>query len=340
MAFAGFELTRDFGDATAEARACRTDCALFDFCFLECAGLQGTRAQGVIEAFVGRSLEALPQKAIFYALRIDAGGNLVADVTIWRTGAQAFEVMSGRREDVVALIDRAGAGLDVRDMTAERAIFAAQGPGTLKALRKLGSVDTIARLEYFTFGHADLANIPCTIGRLGYTGEAGFEIIVARAQAADLWRALSRHLRPAGFIAADMLRIEAGFVLFSNEFALPVSPAEAGLARFHQASDPRNRAIKLVSFRADAGDLSPFDLSWPWRPARPLQRPTQPGVIAVSSACNSIIAGGILGLGYVLAATPADIPLKDPTGTFSNIRLTPMPFYDTTKRRPRGPWQA
>jgi aminomethyltransferase len=334
MALAGFELTNDFGDPAAEARACRTDCALFDFSFLESARLQGPYACGVIETFAGRSLQALAESKICYAVRVDAGGAAVADLTIWRTGAQAFDVMSGRREDVVALLDRAGPGVDVADMTAERATFAAQGPGALDALRKLGDVDAIGKLDYFKLGHADLAGIPCTVGRLGYTGEAGFEIIVARNQAGDLWRALSQLVRPAGFIAADILRIEAGFVLFANELALPVTPAEAGLGRFHHAGHPPTPEIKLVSFRADGGDRS-----WPWRPAHSLQRPERPGVIAVTSACDSVAAGGVLGLGYVLASAPAGMPLRDPTGTFRNIRQTSMPFYDTAKRRPRAPWR-
>ena len=334
MALAGFELTNDFGDPAAEARACRTNCALFDFSFLECAWLHGPRARSVIETFAGRSLQSLSENQIFYALRLDNGA-VVADLTIWRTGAHSFDVMSGRREDVAALLDCRGPGVEVADVTAERATFAAQGPGTLDALCHLGDVDALGRLDYFTFGQTDLADIPCTVGRLGYTGEAGFEIIVDRRQAGDLWQALSHHVRPAGFIAADMLRIEAGFILFTNELALKVSPAEAGLARFHHAGNSLGSAIKLISFRADAA----ADLSWPWRPACAPQRPARPGAIAVTSACDSVVAGGVLGLGYVLAATPAEMSLHDPTGTFRNIRLTPLPFYDTAKRRPRAPWR-
>ena len=59
----------------------------------------------------------------------------------------------------------------------------------------------------------------------------------------------------------------------------------------------------------------------------------------VTSACDSVMAGGILGLGYVLATTTATTALHDPTGTFRNVRLTPMPFYDTAKRRPRARWR-
>ena len=45
-----------------------------------------------------------------------------------------------------------------------------------------------------------------------------------------------------------------------------------------------------------------------------------PGEIVVTSACESIVAGGILGLGYVLKGTTAGAELDDPTGIFRNIR--------------------
>ena len=87
------------------------DCALFDFSFLECVRLDGKRARDVIEAFTGRSLEALAEREICYALRIGPAGEAIADLTVWRTGPDSFEVMSGRREDVADLLACAGPGL-------------------------------------------------------------------------------------------------------------------------------------------------------------------------------------------------------------------------------------
>lgn len=334
MALEGFKLTYDFGDPAVEAMTCRTDCALFDFSFLECARITGHRAREVIETFTGRSMAALGEKEILYALRVGSAGRVNADWTVWKTGPNSFDVMSGRREDILDLLSCSGPGAVVVDMTGDRAAFAVQGPGSLDVLRKLGDVGRIESLKYFTFDRACLAAIPCTIGRLGYTGEAGFEIIVDRGQAHDLWDALSPHVKPAGFIAADMLRIEAGFVLFSNEFRLPVSPSEVGLGKFGRLTDPLKPAIMLVSFLADA-DLQ----SWPWQPSGDLQRPSALGEITVTSACESIVAGGILGLGYVLAGTLPNTVLHDAKGTFHNIRLTPKPFYEALKRRPRAPWR-
>lgn len=334
MALAGYRLAYDFGDAVAEASACRTGCALFDFSFLECVRLEGKNARSVIETFTGRSMATLRQNQIFYALRVSASGAAMADWTVWKTDANAFEIMSGRREDIVDLLACAGRGLSVTDLTEDRAIFALQGPRTFDVLRKLGDTGAIESLEYFGFAQADIAGIACTIGRLGYTGETGVEIIMRRDRASALWQTLSAHAARAGFIAADMLRIEAGFVLFTQEFQLPVAPREIGLEKFAPSVAAFKHEIRLSSFRADADRLS-----WPWRPPRALQRPAKRGTITVTSACESIAAGGILGLGYVLAGTTGDTPLHDPTGTFRNIHLVPKPFYDTAKRRPRTPWR-
>jgi glycine cleavage system aminomethyltransferase T len=334
MALADFNPIAHFGAPAAEARACRTACALFDFSFLECARVEGGRARQILETFAGRSLAALAIGKISYALRVNPHGEAVADLTIWRTGANCYEVMSGRREDIADLLVCAEPVIAVAAI-AGRAIFAMQGPDSLDVLRRFGRVEAIEPLPYFGFTDATINGIACRIGRLGYTGEAGFEIICAREEGAALWQALSCYARPAGFIATDVLRIEAGFVLFSNEFRLPVTSEEAGLGKFRRSSSSTPPSIALVSFCADADNLD-----WPWRSNETPRRPAVPGEVVVTSACNSVVAGGILGLGYALWPSEPGAQLHDPSGIFRNIRQTSMPYYDPRKRRPRSPWRG
>lgn len=334
MALADFARIDDFGDAAEEARACRIDCALFDFSFLECARVKGTGARRAIETFTGRSLAAMDVGKIYYALRVNSAGAVTADLTVWRTDEDSYDIMSGRHADIVDLLRLSNSGVEVADVTGNLAVLALQGPRAFEALSRLGDIDRIGRLNYFSFSEAELNGTVCRVGRLGYTGEAGFEIILPRAAARDCWQILSRQARPAGFIAADMLRIEAGFVLFDNEFRLPVSPQEAGLGRFHRSADLGRPPITLISFCADADALR-----LPWRPSRDLHRPAAPGEIVVTSACRSNAAGRILGLGYVRADAEWGADLHDPTRTFHNIQRTPLPFYDTAKRRPRVAWR-
>ncbi|HUL90081.1 MAG TPA: hypothetical protein VLU23_18110 [Pseudolabrys sp.] len=334
MAFEPSALKNDFGDPAGEARACREESALFDFSFLECARIQGPGAWPVVEAYAQRPLDKLTQGAIAYAVRTGSSGAALSDLTVWRTGVDSFEVMSGRSEDVTTLIKRASARVETTDIGHTRAVFAVQGPGALDTLRSLGKVDTVADLTYFRFAQVELAGAPCTVGRLGYTGEAGFEIIVPRSESPRIWRQLARHSRPAGFIALDALRIEAGFVLFANEFRLPVSPAEAGLRQFHPEQNAEKTALKLVCFQAETNYIT-----LPWIRSSPLDRPVDPGVIAITSVCNSVVANGILGLGFVAASTADNASLHDPSGEFRKIRQSSLPFYDAFKRRPRLPWR-
>ena len=279
MAFERSELKNDFGDPVGEVRSCREESALFDFSFLECTRLRGPDALSVVEAFARRPLATLAQGAIAYAIRTDSYGMALADLTIWRTGVDTFEVMSGRREDVDDLMVCASARVETTNLGKARAVFAVQGPGALDALGKLGGDDTIGDLTYFRFAQAELAGTLCTIGRLGYTGEAGFEIILPRSESQRIWRQLARYSMPSGFIAMDTLRIEAGFVLFANEFRLDVSPAEAGLQQFCAEQNVQQTALKLVSFQAEADHfLLPLLIQCP------LERRLESGAIAISSA--------------------------------------------------------
>lgn len=329
----GIEIRSDFGDPMGEARACRNDCAVFDFSFIASACVIGKGAEAVVEKFASRSLVSLANNRIAYALRVDEHGQAISDLTIWKNGPDSFDIMSGRSEDIDALRSLTNGDLLVRDITEESIVFAVQGPFSLDALYALGIGDEVRGLKYFSFRDCTIGGIPCRVGRLGYTGEAGFEIIVMREDARKLWKLLSAQARPAGFIAADALRIEAGFVLFTNEFRLPVFPIEAGLGKFHLGNGKFKSKIKLVTFTAHNGELRPL----PWKPAEVLARP-KPGEIVITSACRSSSDRRVIGLGYVLSETPQDVELSDPRGVFRNISQAHTPIYDGQKLRPRVAW--
>ena len=98
-----------------------------------------------------------------------------------------------------------------------------------------------------------LNRLPCLIGRLGYTGERGFEIILPIENHSQVWKHLSNKAQLCGFSAIDRLRIEAGFILFANEFQLPVSADDVSLQNFTRKtfSPP---SYRLISFRAETDE--------------------------------------------------------------------------------------
>jgi glycine cleavage system T protein (aminomethyltransferase) len=337
MAFDPNTIRRDYGDPELEAYACRTDCALFDYSFISRARLCGPGALDTIGELTRRPLTGLLPGQIRYALREDSNGYVLSDLTVWRHGKASYEVMSGRSEDISDLVLTARPDCDVEDLSARTSIFALQGRGSLQALAGLADVGALSKLGYFTFVPIRICDVDCIVGRLGFTGEPGFEILMPRPAATELWELLARRARPAGFAAADMLRIEAGFVLFANEFRLPVTAREACLERFAGLQGaPEETEIALVCFRANTREKPVL-----WRPRAPFVRPTGLGMITVTSACHSIQAGGTLGLGYILRSDlRAGAPLHDAIGAFADIRLAPLPFFDPQKRRPRTSWTA
>jgi aminomethyltransferase len=320
-------LVRDYGDPAGEALACRSDAALFDFSFVHRARIAGPQAACLVQTLTPRPIADLAPGRIRYALHVDGSGHARADLTIWRVDATSFEIFSGRADEIALL--RTGEA-EVADLTAETAIFAVQGPRSLAALAALASEEELRALAYFAHGAISVAGLPCRIGRLGYTGERGFEIVAPRAAKDLLWAALARHARPAGFAAADMLRIEAGFVLFANELLFAVAPAELGLMHF-ATDNGLPRRVRLVGFRAEA-KTDPVLFA----PSAEAAFPPAPGTILVTSACRSPAVDGVIGLGYV--AEGASRNVVDPTGHFNIVATVDLPFIDRDKRRPRGNW--
>lgn len=326
-------VVRDFGDVEGEVAACRTKAALFDFSFVSIARVSGPGILDAIAGLTDRRLDDLAPGRIRYALSRDPDGYLRSDLTVWNEGDGGYLVMSGRRRDIVDLVARAGtAAARGEDLDGGYVVFAVQGPHALRCLDGLVNLQGLAALPYFGFARFDVGGVSCLVGRLGYTGERGFEIILPAERRSGMWQRLAARARPSGFAAADCLRIEAGLVLFANEFRLPVTATEAGLDAFSDRPMARARC-RLVCFRAETDEPPVL-----WRPP---ENPAPPaaGTITVTSACYSALAGGTLGLGFVAeGGAGLDRTFADPSGQFRAVRTVPRPFLAVATQRPRGPW--
>lgn len=328
QAFDLTQLVRDYGDIEAEVQACREKAALFDFSFMSAARVSGSDALKVIARLTDRGLEDMEEGRIRYALGRGPDGWLRSDLTIWKEAVGQYLVMSGLKDDmdVLARAARAVGAAFVEDLSPNITVFAVQGPDSLAVLEDLVTGGGLKDLPYFGFGRFEVAGVSCLIGRLGYTGEPGFEIVFLEGSGPGLWDRLAGRARPGGFAAADCLRIEAGFVLFSNEFQLPVTAEEAGLGRFAAATQPPR--YRLISFKAKSLESPVL-----WRPPENLASPKDDAIV-VTSACHSVLAGGTLGLGYVTVKEPAiDRMLNDPGRCFANIKEVPRPFYDSYRTK-------
>ena len=79
-----------------------------------------------------------------------------------------------------------------------------------------------------------LGGLNAVISRTGYTGEDGFELIVAARGAVEVWNALlesgkAHGIKPCGLGARDTLRLEAAMPLYGHELSESINPYAAGV---------------------------------------------------------------------------------------------------------------
>src|SRR5690606_19111888 len=96
---------------------------------------------------------------------------------------------------------------------------------------------TVEELKWFRFTIGRIGGeqgIPVIISRTGYTGELGYEVWCHPGRAGEVWDAIweagrPHGLKPMGFAALDMVRIEAGLVFGQIDFNDQIDPFEAGI---------------------------------------------------------------------------------------------------------------
>src|SRR6185369_206698 len=118
-----------------------------------------------------------------------------------------------------------GMEVSIEDISSQTAALALQGPtsaGLLEAVLE-GGIDDVRHLKYFHVMHAKIAGVPVDISRTGYTGDLGFEIWIPWNDATRVWDALmvkgrAFDLHPAGMLALDVARIEAGLLLIEVDY--------------------------------------------------------------------------------------------------------------------------
>jgi len=217
----------------------RAKAGLFDVSHMGQACLVGpdhaTTAMA-LEGLVPADLLNLARGQQRYSQLLNEEGGIIDDLMLTRPASAAEDgrlllvVNASRKEvDYAHLKARLPAGIRLEPAT-ERALLALQGPAAVNVMQALAPA--AAGLAFMTGVNVGLGGIDCHVSRSGYTGEDGFEISVAAAQAGELAQLLLGHdgVEPIGLGARDSLRLEAGLCLYGHDIDETTSPVEAGLA--------------------------------------------------------------------------------------------------------------
>jgi aminomethyltransferase len=227
-----------------EYNAIRNSAALIDISPLYKYRVTGPDATRLVNRVITRDINKVAVDQVIYCCWCDSEGKVIDDGTITRLGENEYRWTAA--DPSLRWFQQNALGLDVKleDISEQVAALALQGPTSGKLLHAVAEA-SIANLKYFRVTHGKIAGVPVDISRTGYTGDLGYEIWVPWNDALKVWDKLMTmgkifDIHPAGMIALDIARIEAGLILievdyFSSKKALIDSqrytPAEIGLGK-------------------------------------------------------------------------------------------------------------
>jgi aminomethyltransferase len=261
-----------------EYNAIRNASALIDVSPLFKYFVTGPDAAKLVDRLITRDVSKMAVGQVFYTPWCDEHGKVIDDGTVSRLGEQTFRWTAADPSLRWFRQNAAGMQVHIVDISEQIAALALQGPTSAKLLREVAQAD-IEHLKYFRVTSGTIAGVPVDISRTGYTGDLGYEIWMPADRAVDVWDGLMAggrrfDIKPAGMLALDVARIEAGLLLievdfFSSRKAMIPSqmytPYEMGLGRLVNLDKARfigQRALRDEHARGPARQIVGLELDW------------------------------------------------------------------------------
>ena len=352
--FGGWDMPVQYSGILAEVNAVRTDVGVFDVSHMGRLYISGTKSTEFLDWVLTGSAQSLAVGRARYCFICNESGGVIDDTIFYRLEQDRFLLIpnAGNRVTVVDwfqrwIAEKFPTGCQIVDRTMDTALIAVQGPraaGLLDACYLLDSGAPLSSLRMFSWGEGIFAGegvidrkLRFFAGRTGYTGEDGFELVVASGDAETIWKSLvDAGALPCGLGARDVLRLEAGLPLHGHEIDENTSPIEAGLKRFVR-SDKEFVGSAALGHQLEHGVKNTLvGLTLPGRSAPRAEYPIldqgqQVGQITSGSYSptldTSIAMGYVLERHAILGQT-LDIDIR---GRISPGKVVPLPFYSHAK---------
>ena len=262
-----------------EYNAIRNAAALIDVSPLFKYLVSGPDAARLVDRLITRDVSKMAVGQVYYTPWCDEHGKVIDDGTVSRLGEQKFRWTAADPSLRWFRQNSAGLQVTIDDISEEVAALALQGPTSARLLRAVADAD-IDRLKYFRVTTANIAGVRVDISRTGYTGDLGYEIWMPARHALAVWDAIVAggrpyDVKPAGMLALDVARVEAGLLLIDVDFASSkkamieaqkYSPFEMGLGRLvalDKAPFVGLRALRAEHGRGHPRQVVGLELDWP-----------------------------------------------------------------------------
>ncbi|MFI5288478.1 MAG: glycine cleavage system aminomethyltransferase GcvT [Polyangia bacterium] len=340
--FGGWAMPVQYSGILDEHKAVRTAAGMFDVSHMGEVLFKGPRAREAIQKLVTNDVYKLQDGQAMYTVACRPHGGIVDDLIVYRQAEDDFLIVVNAgniAKDVAWFHEQADPICEVVDASDSLSLLAVQGPRAVALVQSL-SKQPLAELKSFHHARAEVAGFPVAVARTGYTGEDGFEILIANLNAARLWDALLEAggpfgLQPIGLGARDTLRLEARLSLYGNDIDEEHTPLEAGLGWvvkgkgfLGEAALQKQKAEgvrrRLVGFVMKERGIA--------RHGYPIVDESGQPIGVVTSGTTGPTVGAAIGMGYVPAerAEPGATLVVDCRGKPARAEIVRGPFYKRT----------
>lgn len=234
--FAGWDMPIQYKGILDEHEHTRSVASAFDTSHMGEFDLSGPTAAADLDRLLTQHVHKLKLGQCNYGFLCNEQGGVIDDLTCYRRAEDHFTLIvnAGTLAGDASHIQRhISATTTFEDLSPQRAKFDIQGPRSKELIEKALHA-SLPDLKYFRFVDCELAGIPLTLSRTGYTGEWGYEFYLAADRALELWQGLMApgDILPAGLGARDTLRLEMAYPLYGSELNAETSPVAATGGKF------------------------------------------------------------------------------------------------------------
>jgi len=242
--FAGWQMPVHYGSQIEEHHAVRRAAGLFDVSHMCAVDIAGPQADDFLRTLLANDVAKIKPGRVLYSCMLDAAAGVIDDLIVYRRDSNVFRIVvnAGTAEKDIAWMQQQVTAFDATvNVRRDLGVLALQGPQAKDKIAASGlPADLVeAALACKPFGCAFKGDH--LLGRTGYTGEDGFEIVAPLEEIPSIWaQLLKAGVQPCGLGARDTLRLEAGMALYGQDMDESVSPLAAGL-NWTIAWDPTER---------------------------------------------------------------------------------------------------
>ena len=205
-----------------EYHAIRNTAGLIDISPLYKYEVRGKDALGLVDRVITRDASRCAVGQALYGCLCEDDGAVIQDGTLFRLAEDHFRFHLADPSIRWLRLNATGLDVSIDEVSDKIAALALQGPQSLRILERVVDVD-LARLKFFRLTSAKVENVPVIVSRTGYTGDLGYELWFGAAHAERIWDRLidggkDFGIKPAGMLALDVARLEAGFILLEVDY--------------------------------------------------------------------------------------------------------------------------